>query len=218
MRRRSGRVGIWLALALVSTPCPAIESVEVMGLFPGRAVVSIDGKRRTLSVGRTSPEGVTLVSADSEAAVLEFDGHRRTFGLGRRISTIYRPPAERPVTRIWPTGDGMYRTVGTINGFPVSFLVDTGATQVAMSRTEAHRLGIDYLVEGRPGRAHTAAGDVVTYSVVLRRVQIGEIVLSDVPASVIDRDSPADVLLGNSVLDHLELRREGRALELRERR
>ena len=215
-------IGLGLGLIVTAMLCPpqalAVDSIQVVGLFPGRAVVVVDGKRRVLKPGRSSPEGVTLISADSESAVLELDGHRRTFSLGRRITTIFRPPAKGRSTQIWPNQAGMYRIVGSINGYPVNFLVDTGATLVAMSRTEAKRLGIDYLVEGTPSRSQTAAGIVDTYHVRLKKVRVGDITLRDVQASVVDGDFPREVLLGNSFLNRLDLRRQGRVLELREAR
>jgi len=206
-----------MLLAGYTITARAVESVTVVGLFTDRAVAVIDGKRRVLSVGKTSPEGVTLVSADSESAVLEFDGHRRTFKLGRKITTVYRPPVAQPMVRILPTGNGMYRVSGSINRFPVNFLVDTGATTVAMNRNEARRLGIDYLVDGDPGRAQTASGVVKTYRVVLASVRVGDIKLRDVAASIVDGDFPRDVLLGNTFLNRLEMRRAGHVLELRKR-
>lgn len=207
-----------LTLLLAPTRAHAVESITVVGLFADRAVVVIDGKRRILSAGNPSPEGVTLISADSESALLSFNGHQRTFKLGRKITTIYRPPVERPAVRVFPTGNGMYQIGGNINGFSVRFLIDTGATSVAMNRNEARRLGIDYLVEGEPGRAHTASGVVTTYRVSLESVRIGAIVLRDVVASVIDGNFPRDVLLGNTFLNRVEMRREGDILELRKRR
>ena len=86
-----------------------------------------------------------------------------------------------------------------------------------MNRNEARRLGIDYLVEGDPGRARTASGVVNTYRIRLKSVRVGDITLRDVAASVVDGDFPADVLLGNTFLNRLELRREGKILELRKR-
>lgn len=221
-KRRLSTLGIgWLCVAVgcfgATQTAWAINSIQVLGLFPDRAVVEVDGKRRVLSLGTSSPEGVTLISADSESAVIEFGGHRRTFKLGRRITTVYRAPAVRPSIRIWPSVDGVYRTSGSINGYPVDYLVDTGARSVAMSRIEAKRLGINFRAKGKLGRAMTASGPVDAYAVVLARVRVGEIELTNVAASVVDRDFPTNVLLGNSFLDRLEMKREGRAMEFRAR-
>jgi len=192
----------------------AAEKIVVVGLFTGKAIVEIDGKRRVLAAGETSPEGVKLLSATSEEAVLEIEGEARSYPLGTHIGTTYSTPAEGATVHIWPDASGMYTVTGSINGFPVEFLVDTGATRIAMNRNEARRLGIDYLVEGAPGMSATASGVVPTYYVRLDRVRVGDITLRDVEAAVIDGDFPIDVLLGNSFLNRLEMKREGKMLEL----
>ncbi len=57
----------------------AATEVNVVGLFPGKAVVTINrGAPRTLSVGQKTPEGVVLVSVDNRAAVLEIDGKKQS--------------------------------------------------------------------------------------------------------------------------------------------
>lgn len=200
--------------ALPAAAAAAVDTVVVLGLFKDKAVLEIDGRRRLLSAGQTSPEGVTLVSADAHAAVLEIDGRRATYELGTRINAEYAAPAEQPSVHIWPTERGMYTVTGSINGFPVRFVVDTGATYLAMNRGEAKRLGIDYLVEGEPGVAQTASGRIDTYRVVLDRVRVGDILLRNVPAAVLDGEHPAEVLLGMSFLNRVDMRREGDAIVL----
>src|SRR5688572_9263818 len=67
-----------LALALLLVPLAAAAlDVNVIGLFPGKAVVVVNrGAPRTLAVGQSTPEGVKLVATDARAAVLEIDGRR----------------------------------------------------------------------------------------------------------------------------------------------
>ena len=205
-----------LLLVVASNLCfAAVNGITVIGLFKDRVVLSIDGKQRLLRSGQTSPEGVTLVSADSNSAVLEIDGQRSRYRLGSQIGTSFAPPRKQPAVRVWPTSQGMYAVIGSINGYPVNFLIDTGATLVAMSRREAKRLGIDYLVSGDPARVTTASGRVNAYHLVLDRVKVGDIVLNQVEAAVLDSDYPTEVLLGMSFLKRLDMRREGSLLELR---
>jgi aspartyl protease family protein len=206
------------ALLLGSPVASAAPKVAVVGLFKDKAILTIDGKQIVLRAGQTSPEGVTLVSANSEQAVLEIDGTQSAYQLGTHIGTQYAKPAVGPSVQIWPDGGGMYNVVGSINGYPVNFVVDSGATLVAMNRNQARRLGIDYRVEGTPGQSTTASGVVDSYYLVLDRVKVGDISLSDVDAAVIDADFPVEVLLGNSFLNRLEMRREGQMLELRKKR
>jgi aspartyl protease family protein len=109
----------------------------------------------------------------------------------------------------------MYFTQGSINGTPVEFLIDTGATHVVLSASEARRIGIDFEKKGQAGQAETAAGVVQTFNLSLGTVSVGPIRLHDVSASIIVGDSPTHVLLGNSFLGRLKLEREGKVLELR---
>jgi aspartyl protease family protein len=203
-----------LLATLVGARALAAE-ITVLGLFKDKAILQVDGKQRVLAKGEQSPEGIKLVSADSEQAVLEIDGEQKSYKLGTHIGTTYAKPAAGPAVQVWPDAGGMYSVVGSINGYPVNFLVDTGATVVALNRTQARRLGIDYLVEGISGQSATASGVVATYHVVLDRVRVGDIALEDVEAAVVDDDYPLEVLLGNSFLNRVDMRREGMMLELR---
>ena len=65
----------------------AVENIVVQGLFSKKAVLMIDGTRHILSVGKTSPEGVKLISANKEGAILEFDGQQKEYKLGS-LSTV----------------------------------------------------------------------------------------------------------------------------------
>jgi aspartyl protease family protein len=191
----------------------AASSVRVVGLFKDRAVVLIDGKQRTLRVGQTSPEGVKLIAADSESALLEYDGDRVKAVLDGRVSTRSKPPAIEEV-QIWRNPQGLYATTGSINGLPVSLLVDTGATQVAMNAAQARRLGIDYRVVGIPAAITTASRLEPAWAVTLDSVKVGEIELKNVEGVVLEGAQPETVLLGMSYLGRLEIRNDGRLLTL----
>ncbi len=194
----------------------AVEKVSIKGLFKDKAILVIDGKQRLLRTGETSPEGVKLVRADSREAVIEIDGNQSTRGLGTHIGSDYAEPESRAV-QIYPSNGNMYTIVGSINGFPVNFIVDTGATVVSMNSSQARRLGIDYAVEGRQGLSQTASGIVKVYMVQLKRVKVGDIELTNVEGSVHEGDFPTQVLLGMSFLGRLDIQREGGVLELRKK-
>jgi aspartyl protease family protein len=207
-----------LSLVLAAGADATVDSVQVLGLFKDRAVVVVGERQRVLRTGETSPEGVKLLSANAREAVLEVDGRRGTYPLGSRISTQFATAEQRgPSVRVWPAEDGTYTVAGSINGLPVTFLVDTGASKVAMNANEAKRLGIDYRVVGKPSMAATASGVVRTFEVVLDRVKVGEIELRGVEAGVIDGPHPQEVLLGMTFLERLDMNRTGKALELRKR-
>lgn len=187
-------------------------SIQVSGLFRDQAVININDTQRILKVGETSPEGVKLVGADSDRAILEIDGVQQTFPLGSQIGGVFTPPAPRPVVSLWPT-EGMYLTNGSINGFGVDFLVDTGASAVALNAATAKRLGIDYLNAPKVG-VRTASGTGIAYQVNLDQVQLGDISRFNVMAIVLDGPEPERALLGMSFLQDLDLQRRGERLDL----
>jgi aspartyl protease family protein len=207
------RSSLLVALLSAAVSAAAINKITVVGLFKDTAIVVIDGTRRLLRSGETSPEGVTLVSATSTEAVLEIDGEQKRYELGGQIGGSYAR-SEQPKVRIWPTPNHMYLVTGSINGFPVNFIVDTGATLVSLSGREAKRLGIDYRVVGTPGYSSTASGIEKIYLVKLNKVRVGDIELRNVEGAVHDGDFPPATLLGMSFLGRLNMRQDGQVLEL----
>lgn len=205
---------ILLLLALISQGrALAVERIVVEALFTDKAMVSIDGVRRLLKLNQPSPEGVLLISASSSEAVLEVDGERMSYPLGGHITTRFSKP-EAITAKVWRNQAGAYTTVGTINGRTVNFLVDTGATAVAMHANQAKRLGISYRLEGAPIYVNTASGTAAAYDVVLDRVQVGEITLNNVRGFVIDSNGPTRVLLGMSFLNRVKMEDQGSVLIL----
>lgn len=192
-------------LLLVAASAGADElDIDVVGLFKDAVLLDINGNRQMLKQGEKSPEGVLVVSADSREAVIEVNGERMTLNLTSRIGTQFKPPEHGTVSI--PLNDvGQYRSAGTINGRPVSFLIDTGATLVAMNAAHARRLGIDFNTSGRKRRATTAGGVVNSWEVRLESVQVGDIRITNVPAAVLEGDYPEEVLLGMTFLRNVEI-------------
>ena len=119
----------------------------------------------------------------------------------------------KPSIKLEANDGGHFLTYGSINGRPVKFLVDTGATWIAMSSAHARAMGID-LDKAQRGAVTTASGYARSYRVVLDNVKVGDISLNLVEAAVID-NMPGDVaLLGNSFLSRLEMKRQGTVLTL----
>lgn len=210
------RTVLSVILAMVSLPVLAVENVAVSGLFANKAVLEIDGTRRVLAVGERSPEGVTLLGVQGETATVEFDGKRERITLGNEISGSFTAPATKE-ERYWPDNHGLYRAHGAINGQPVTFLIDTGANQMAMNSGVAQRLGIDYKKRGERGMASTASDVIVVYRVMLDTVQVGKITQHQVSAVVIEGSQPSEVLLGMSFLSRLDMAREGEVMMLRQK-
>lgn len=189
--------------------------IIILGLFKGRAIVKIDGKRRTLKPGKPSPEGVTLISADSDVALLEINGQQQEYKLGLHVGTRFKNK-ENAEAKIMPV-EGMYFTTGFINGIPVKFLVDTGATWIAMNSHQARSLGINFRYIGRRAMVSTANGMAPVYRIRLDKVRVGEIELTNVEAGVLEGNSPTEVLLGNSFLNRVEMQRQGQVMLLKQK-
>ena len=204
-----------LMLLLATLPCMAIDKITVLGLFTDKAIIKIDGKQRLLTTGETTPEGITLISANSREAVLEIDGNQDTYTLGTHIGTNYSEPAAETTVTIAPDSTGMYEVNGSINGFQVKFVVDTGATLISMNSNHAARIGLNYKLDGVESVTETASGYAKSYLVKLDKVRVGDIELRDIPGSVQEGDFPSVILLGNSFLSKVNLTRDGRILQLK---
>lgn len=205
-----------LLTSLFSVSVQAVQDVRVVGLFNNQAVLQINGRQHVLKAGQTSPEGVKLLEADSESAVLQIEGKRVEAYLDGRISAPAHSTASREV-QVWRNTSGMYTTVGSINGMPVSFLVDTGATQVAMNTAQARRLGIDYRVTGSPAEVTTASGVERAWMVNLDSVKVGELEVRNVQAVVLEGAQPQTTLLGMSYLGRMKITNDGRLMTLQKK-
>jgi aspartyl protease family protein len=188
--------------------------VSVIGLFPGKAVVVIDGGApRVLSVGQKPVEGITLISSDRESATFVIDGQKRTLAIGQHQSGAAPAPSSQSTT-LTADSRGHFVVDGQINGGAVRFLVDTGATAISLSSADASRLGIDYR-NGQPGLMGTANGTVTAYQVKLDTVRVGNIVVNNVDAAVLEGSNQMPfALLGMSFLNRMEMKREGQTMVL----
>jgi aspartyl protease family protein len=211
------RLLVAVSLAVCSVAAHAVDEIALHALFKDKAIFVIDGARRVLATGETSKEGVRLIATDTaaEQATVEIDGKRETVTLGVVMSGFQ--PAKQASITLWAGSGGHFFAQGSINGLAVRFLVDTGATIVALSGDEARRLGIDYLKKGRPGYANTAGGVVRSYSLKLEKVEVGSITLYNVDAGIVEGSYPREPLLGMSFLGQLDMRREGDKMELTQR-
>ncbi len=209
------RIQFPLAFVAILAANAHATDVNVIGLFPGKAVVSINrGPPRTLSVGVATAEGVTLVSNTKNDALIEIDGKRQTLELGQDYQTPDRSAGRRSVT-LPQDSSGHFLTDGMVNGVHTRFLVDTGATAVSLSASEAARMHIDYR-KGTPGYSVTADGrHIASWRVMLDSVQVGDVTLLNVEGSVSQGEGIP--LLGMSFLNRTEMLREGSSLTLTKR-
>ena len=207
---------IALALALAAAGAAA-QSVALQGMLGSKALLIVDGSPpKGVAVGETH-KGVKVLATQGDQATVEIDGRRHTLRVGDAPASVGAGGGGQRGNRIVLTAGtgGHFFTQGAINGRSVQFLVDTGATAVAMGVPDAERIGIDYK-KGQLGRSNTANGVVSTWRVKLASVRIGDVEIRDVDANVLPADM-GQVLLGNSFLTRFQMTRHNDQLVLERR-
>ncbi len=108
---------------------------------------------------------------------------------------------------------GHYVANGTINGKEVIFLLDTGATDVAIPESLADEIG---LLKGQKILIKTANGNAKAYRTKLDSVALGEIERYNLNATILTNIDGKEVLLGMNFLKHFEIIQKGRSLTIRQ--
>lgn len=207
-----------LLLFLLTAPmllAAAPDSVKAIALFADKAMLAIDGENLLLTKGETR-KGVTLVSSSGRRAVIRMGRDKPvTLRLNDSVGHGFSKPQRSKLT-IYSDPNGMFRLQGSINGRPTRFLLDTGATFIAMSSDEAGRLKVPYQT-GRVGVVQTANSRVPVWHVKLSSVTVGDIQVSNIEAVVLQGSQPATTLLGMSFLEHVRMQRNGAAMVLEQK-
>jgi aspartyl protease family protein len=207
---------MWQALATLLALAPllaAAQSVQLSGQMGSKALLVIDGQPTTLAVGE-SRRGVTLKSIDDRGAVVEWGGRSSTLTVGGAPASVGGGgPGGGGRQIVLSAGPGgHFMAQGAINGRAVRFMVDTGATTVALGRSEAERLGVDWK-RGEPVNMGTAGGVVQGHRLTLTAVTVGDVTLANVEAVVMPAAMPF-ALLGNSFLSRFQMRRDNEVMRL----
>jgi len=213
------RAHAWLAALLCAGTALAAhaDSVTLTGTIGNRAILIVNGGApRTVAPGQ-SVDGVRLVSTREQQAVVEVAGQRLTLSMDSPVSVGGGASGEGGGSRIvLPVGSGgHFVTQGAINGRAVTFMVDTGATSIAMSAADAQRIGLDFS-KGRPVRMNTANGVTPGYRVQLDSVRVGDVEVHNVEAIVSQQPMPF-ILLGNSFIGRFSMRRDADQMVLEKR-
>jgi aspartyl protease family protein len=202
---------IALLLLVLCTAASAADVALIGVLGDKAAVLAVDGgEPKTVKVGQKW-SGVTVLSVERGQAMVEIDGKRRVLMIGQH----YRATAvksDRQSVTLAADMRGHFFSEGAVNGSPVRFLIDTGATTVALPAADALRLGIDYR-KGDRGFSNTAGGVVPMYRVRLDTVRLGDIELTGVEGVVLEQGLDI-ALLGMSFLNRVEMRRDGQLMTL----
>jgi aspartyl protease family protein len=201
---------LWLA-------CGAAVAADValIGVIGDKAaVLAVDGgDPKTVKVGQKW-NGISVLSVEKDRAIVEIDGRKRVLTQGQHYRSA-AVPSDREHVTLAADAHGHFVTDGAVNGNAVRFLVDTGATAIALPARDAERLGIDYR-KGRRGVSQTANGQVSVYRVSLDSVKLGGIELRSVDAMVIEHGLDI-ALLGMTFLNRVEMKRDGATMTLTRR-
>lgn len=195
------------------------QTVTINGAIGTRqALLVIDGQPQAVAVGATV-KGVRLLALSPTQAEVEIAGARRTLTLGAgpvRVAGGGSGGGGGREIVLTAGAGGHFMTAGAINGRAANFMVDTGATSVAIGQADADRMGLDYKNSTRRGFAETANGRVPAYGITLTSVRVGDVEVANVEAVVLPAAMPL-VLLGNSFLTRFQMKRENDVLRLEKR-
>ncbi|MEJ1169549.1 retropepsin-like aspartic protease family protein [Variovorax sp. CCNWLW235] len=194
----------------------AASSVMLTGTIGSRAILIVNGAPpKTVAVGETF-QGVKLVSLQAEQAVVELEGKRVNLRMDTPVS-IGGGTGTGGGSRIVLPADsrGHFMTQGAINGRAVTFMLDTGATSIALSAADAQRIGLDYS-KGQRVQMNTANGVSSGYKLRLQSVRVGDVEVYDIDAIVSPQPMPF-VLLGNSFINRFSMRRDADQMVLEKR-
>jgi aspartyl protease family protein len=212
---RAGVAALLLTAASLSSH--AADSVMLTGTIGSRAILIVNGGApKTVAIGETF-QGVKLVALQAQQATVEAGGKRIALRMDTPASIGGGGTGGGGGNRVVLSADsrGHFMTQGAINGRTVSFMLDTGATAVALSAADAQRIGLDYS-KGQPVRMNTANGVAPGYRLRLSSVRVGDVEVYDIDAIVTEQSMPY-VLLGNSFINRFSMRRDADQMVLEKR-
>ncbi|TFZ00041.1 TIGR02281 family clan AA aspartic protease [Ramlibacter rhizophilus] len=193
------------------------QAVALQGTFGQRALLIVDGAApKAVAVGETH-QGVRLVSVANDQAVVEVGGVRQSLRVGEAPASVGQGAGGPRGHRIVLTAGthGHFTGVAAVNGRAIPFLLDTGASTVALGAPDAERAGLNYRA-GRPVRVNTANGATQGWFLKLSSLRIGEVEAYEVDAIVVPHPMP-HMLLGNSFLTRFSMKRENEQMVLERR-
>jgi len=205
-----------LAAILAAAASVSAQTVTLNGGMGTRqALLVIDGVPRVVEVGATV-QGVRLLSLSATQAEVDVGGQRRLLIAGAsqvRVGAADERGSGSGAEIVLTAGSGgHFTTAGQINGKAVSFMIDTGATAIAMGQADADRIGLSYKNAPR-GFAGTANGRIPVNIVALSSVRIGDVEVANVEAVVMP-STLQHILLGNSFLARFQMKRDNDTMRL----
>lgn len=191
------------------------QSVSMTGSMGSKALLVVNGSAPKAVAAGDTFQGVKVISVGAGEAVIEVAGKRQTVSMGGApVNFKGSAGGNGGASQIILTaGDnGHFFTSGSINGSSAQFVVDTGASVVAIGRNDAERMGIK-LAGARPVQMGTANGTASGYLITLNSIRVQDVEIYNVEAVVMPMPMP-NVLLGNSFLTRFQMKRDNDKLTL----
>ena len=192
------------------------QDVALAGILGGKALLVVNGSAPRGVAPGESHMGVQVVSVGREDAVVDRAGGRRSLRLGEAPVRVGGSGTGQRVV-LKADARGHFVSSGQINGRIMQYMVDTGASTVAIGRPDAQRMGLKFEEQGQSVRMNTANGVAQGWRMRLDSVRVGDVELRGVDAIVTPQPMPY-VLLGNSFLREFEMSRNGDEMMLLKRR
>ena len=211
-----GRASFILALAVVSHGAFG-QSVALTGVLGNKALLVVDGSAPKAIAVNESHKGVRLLQLGGDSAMVYIKGQRQSLRLGDApVSVGSRGGADGGSRSgklvLIADSRGHFIDRGYINGKTMQYMVDTGASTIAIGRADAERMGLPYL-QGAPIMMRTANGTAQGWRIKLDSVKLGDMELYGIDAVVAPQSMPY-VLLGNNLLAQFQMTRKGSEMVL----
>ncbi|CAN7317433.1 retroviral-like aspartic protease family protein [Acidovorax sp. LjRoot118] len=212
------RTAISLALAAgLAIALPAVaadQSIALAGVLGSKALLVVDGSApRAVGPGETH-QGVKVLSVTRDEATVEVQGARRMLRLGESPVALGSSGSGKRIV-LMADSQGHFVNTGTINGKQMKYMVDTGASVVAIGRPDAERMGIK-VDDSQKVIMSTANGSATGWRVRLNSVRLGDVEVLGVTAVIMPEGMPF-VLLGNSFLTQFQMTRTNDQMVLEKR-
>nr|WP_196250286.1 TIGR02281 family clan AA aspartic protease [Comamonas testosteroni] len=210
------RMGLLLSIGLAASGAWG-QSVALTGVLGSKALLVIDGSApKALAVNESHRE-VRLLQISGDTAVVDIKGRRQTVRLGDAPVSVGSRGGTGGAARsgrlvLIADSRGHFIDRGYINGKTMQYMVDTGASTIAIGRADADRMGLPY-EQGVPVLMRTANGTAQGWRIKLDSVKLGEMEVYGMDAVVAPQSMPY-VLLGNNLLTQFQMTRRGNEMVL----
>ena len=199
-----------LALAALLALCLApswarAQAVALAGMLGSKALLVVDANPPKAVGAGDEFQGVKVIAVTKEEATVEIGGARRTLRLGEAPVSVGARSGSGKRIVLMADSRGHFVNTGTINGRVMQYMVDTGASTIAIGRNDADRMVLNYR-NGEPVRMNTANGVAQGWRIRLDSVRLGDVEVLGVEAIVTPEPMPY-VLLGNSFLTQFQMTR-----------